>query len=106
MSETFVYANVMDKGSYAERVAMRQAAQEQEKRLAERQYQQAFQRIEPPLTPSVAEPTTLQPKNEPEPTQLVSRKLTDRKQLIRTMLDQLIDPPEQQQRLRQRGPRL
>jgi hypothetical protein len=106
LSETFVYANVMDKGSYAERVAMRQAAQEQEKALAEHQRQQAVQRIEPLLTPSVAEPTTLRPKNEPEPTEVVSRKLTDREELIRTMLDQLNDPPEQQQRQRQRGPRL
>jgi hypothetical protein len=106
LSETFRYANVMDKGSYAERVAMRQAKEEQEKALAERQRQQAVQRIESPLAPSVAEQTALRPTIEPEPTEVTSRKLTDREKLIQTMLERLKDPPDQQQRLRQRGPSL
>ncbi len=106
LSETFRYANVMDKGSYAERVAMRQAKEEQEKALAERQRQQAVQRTEPLLTPSVAEQTALKPAIEPEPTEVTSRKLTDREKLIQTMLERLKDPPDQQQRLRQRGPSL
>ena len=106
LSETFVYANVMDKGNYTERVAMRQAVQEQEKAFAERQRQQEVQRIEPSLTPSIEEPTALRPKIEPGLKEETSRKLTDREKLIQKMLEQLNDPPEQQQRLRQRGPSL
>lgn len=106
LSETFAYANVMDKGSYAERVAMRQAAEGQEKEFAERQRQQEVQRIEPQLTLSVAEPPALRPTIEPEPAPVQRPKLTDREELIRTMLEQLNDPPERQQRLRQRGPSL
>jgi hypothetical protein len=106
LSETFRYANVMAKGSYAERMAMRQAAEVQEREFAERQRQQEVQRIEPQLTPSVAEPPALRPTIEPEPPQVLRPKLTDRDKLIRMMLERLDEPPEQQQQLRQRGPSL
>ncbi|WP_461117777.1 DUF5712 family protein, partial [Spirosoma jeollabukense] len=96
LTEMFLYANVMDKGSNAERLAMRQAAQQQERELA----QKLGQHVDMSKTQAVAEKNTLQPQTiEP-----VSPKLSDREELIKQMLEKLDSP--QQQRLRQNGPSL
>lgn len=98
MSETFAYANVMDKGSHAERVAMRQAAQEQS--VAQRQVS-----VTPVTTTALlGESTSQQPQIESAPAESIEPKLSDREELIRTMLARLNDPlPAPQQGHRQSG---
>lgn len=102
LAETFAYANVLDKGSEAERLAMRQAVQAQERSLAQRQ--QLINQEPLSRTPLLSEPIRQQPSIEPTPTESLRPKLSDREELIRTMLERLNEPSiERQQRQRQNG---
>lgn len=95
LAETFLYANVLDKGSSAERIAMRQAAQQQERDLS----QQRGQHVAESTTQSVTEKNELHPPAiEP-----VSPKLSDREELIKQMLEKLDSPQQERQIQRQRG---
>lgn len=95
LTETFLYANVMDKGSNVERLAMRQAAQQQERNLA----RQLGQGVEQSETQAVAEKNVLQlPAIEQ-----VSPKLSDREELIKQMIEKLQNPQVHQQGLKQNG---
>jgi hypothetical protein len=99
LNETFVYANVMDKGSNAERIEMRQAVQKKE--LAQRQQQR--QQVEKPLTQTVAGQYTLRPQIEQHITEPVRPKLSEREELIKRMLEKLDEPQVQRQTLKQKG---
>ncbi|GAB4020611.1 DUF5712 family protein [Spirosoma koreense] len=101
LAETFHYANVMDKGSEVERLAMRQAVQEQERNFSQRQQQ--GKQVEQTLTQSVAEQNTLRPQIEHHPTETVRPKLSDREELIKTLLERIDKPQQNQQRLSRGG---
>lgn len=102
LSETFAYANVLDKGTNAERVAMRQAAQEQERTLGQRE--PLVNQVTLQATPSPSESIRQPPQAEPSPVESIQPKLSDREELIRTMLERLKDPSlEHPQRQRQQG---
>jgi hypothetical protein len=97
LSETFHYANVMDKGSEAERLSMRQAVKQQEQEIAQRQQL----RIEPQQQ-SVAEAQKVQPQVDRVALESNRPKLSEREELIKRMLEQL-EEPAKQHRLKQNG---
>ena len=112
LKETFAHVNTLAHGDQEQRLKARQDVRQDEAQRATRQAQQQQhqrqeveglrQRVaEPPREESVKPRLPEQTPTDPRP------KLSDpQKELIRTLLDKLDEPPQRGQRLRQNGPSL